>query len=87
MTFCAGDRVYYVSGRHPLSRSNPLKGSKYECIGIVKTLPSKGPYHISAVVNWDNGTSNIYSESDLELVEKQLHSTNPNVLFHKRNVQ
>ena len=80
MRFEKGDRVYYVSGRHSIHSANPVKGSKYECVGTVDTILST--YTIS--VKWDNGQGNVYSEDDLELSEERLCQDNPNKLFKRR---
>jgi len=74
------DRVYYISGRHNIGSANPLKGTEFECKGIVKSIPPN-----ALIVHWENGTSNVYSEIDLELAEGQpLGHSDPNVLFRAR---
>jgi hypothetical protein len=70
--FNIGDRVYYISGSYTLGRSNPLKGSSYECQGTV--VHSDG--FITRVL-WDNGISNSYFGNNLELVFR-LNRTDPN---------
>ena len=82
MSFKTQDRVYYISGIHRLSSSNPLKGSEYECMGTVKTAPGSVDLdYVSIIVNWDNGKHNIYSENDLERAERRLQNDDPNTLF------
>ena len=62
MIFNKGDIVYYVSGKYGATRSNPLKGSKYECQGAVSYISPGG-----LGVKWDNNTTNSYINSDIEL--------------------
>ena len=87
MFFENGDRVYYVSGKHFLQESNPLKGSKFECEG---TVTSPGTYsherQFSIRVGWDNGTGNTYNDGDLELIStyNKLGCNNPNRVFQLR---
>jgi len=79
MKFESGDKVYYVSDVYPTHSSNPLKGSEYECIGMVAEIAGIK----TIMVNWENGSNNIYCEDDLELVEKRPHQANPNSLFKR----
>lgn len=84
-SFEAGDRVYYVSGRHCLRDNNPLKGSRFECEGtVVGTNSSEGAYH-QVQVNWDNCTNNSYNHSDLELISTcdELGHSDPNKAFRR----
>lgn len=80
MKFKEGDVVYYISGVHTLGKANPLKGTEFECIGVVKSVPPT----YSLIVRWDNGSSNVYSENDLEKVEAQLQNNNPNSIFRRK---
>ena len=68
-----GDRVYYISGSYALRRSNPLKGSEYECQGTAHLVGLR-----IVRVRWDNGTENGYLHSDLELAVN-LDQNNPNL--------
>ncbi len=80
MKFKIDDIVYYVSNRHPIGPANPLKGSEFECKGVVGKIES-----ISfLIVDWNNGSSNIYDENDLESAEERLQNNDPNALFRRR---
>jgi hypothetical protein len=72
--FNIGMRVEYVSGQYGASENNPLKGTKYHCLGTVTGRD------VSVYVDWDNGTHNDYSASALEII----HDNNPNYLFKIR---
>jgi len=76
--FNIGGRVQYTSGRFGSSPQNPLKGSKYEATGTVSDVDSHNIF-----VNWDSGTSNVYSENDLGLVKNPLHHSDPNRIFRR----
>ena len=63
MSFKMGDRVIYVSGHWVTGSTNPLIGTSYFCEGTIVAINCSYNYR----VKWDNGTRNIYYESDLEL--------------------
>jgi len=75
MTFKVNDRVFYISGRHGKHRSNPLKGSMYECVGTV--TKSEGRVD----VRWDNGSQNSYIKNDLCHAGDDAMGPNPNMAF------
>lgn len=75
-----GDRVYYVSDVHGQSLPNPLKGSRYECVGTI--VPSKNLCSYPARVRWDNGSENSYNFNDLELESRP--NPDPNAVFRLR---
>jgi len=76
-----GDRVYYVSGKHGQSESNPLNGTKYECEGTV--VDNVQSYGLTLRVNWDNGESNIYGIKDLVVIGKP-NPADPNEAFQRK---
>lgn len=64
-----GDRVVLVARDkirdklYRLSDSNPLAGTKHECVGTITEV-----YHHTAEVDWDNGTCNTYVNYDLAII-------------------
>jgi len=80
LIFEVGDRVYYVSGRHGKGDSNPLRGTMYECKGIVDYSTTG-----DCTVQWDNGCHNSYTHNDLEPVYTD--KSNPNFLFKHRRTK
>ena len=65
--FRVGDRVWYTSGKHKAGKSDPLKGTKYECVGTIifihTDMSPADDYPIN--VQWDNHRTNAYKEEDL----------------------
>lgn len=62
-------KVKLVTGYTP-SRVNPVKGSEYECNGVIIDLyKSFSPSYPDIVVGWDNGTKNCYQKHQLVLVD------------------
>ena len=66
-------RVKLISTRHGISDNNPV-WSKYKSkscakkiVGTVVTIEGKRGLNIR--VKWDNGNYNVYSESDLEIID------------------
>lgn len=74
MKFKVGDRVRLISLQHGRSRSNPY-WPEYKIEGIVDHVyyPSSGlPVH----VKWNNGTSNVYNDRDLEVMINPIMDVN-----------
>lgn len=57
-----GDNVMLISDCYGVGRSNPVKGSEYECSGVVV---SKDDNQGTIKVDWNNGTTNTYTEYTL----------------------
>jgi len=69
-----GDRVAFVIlDKYSVGASNPLIGTNYECLGRVSHATTSG-----LRVDWDNGSHNSYSHSDLVLIKT---GVDPNRLF------
>ena len=77
MSFYSGDRVYYTSGKHGVSRVNPLKGTELECVGTIDHVESTFSH---VTVLWDNGAHNSYTNKDLALADG-VDEPNPNLAF------
>ena len=79
--FEVGNRVHYTSGKYTLRENNPLLGSVFECEGTIVSHSSGS----SCTVRWDNGTSNTYSDTDLDHAGEA--ETNPNLLFRQKKLK
>lgn len=73
-----GDRVIYISGVHGNADNNPLTPGDLACVGTVDSGNSDSVYGI--LVEWDNGTNNSYSKSDLTYSDEE-KELNPNTAF------
>lgn len=67
--FKIGDRVKYISGQWMEGNDNPLWGGM--CGYIVGTITELKLEDNALRVQWDNGSSNNYYESDLDIVKEQ----------------
>jgi len=65
-----GDRVYLITRKYGVEKSNPVVGSKLECVGTINS--TNGRTTLNIIVEWDNGTSNEYKNTDLIKEEEYL---------------
>ncbi len=71
-----------VSNRHGQGNSDPVRGSRFQCVGTVvsRSLDSDGPLR----VKWDNDHENIYRSKDLLIYSDKEMRENPNFTFKRQ---
>ena len=84
-------RVILVNYDYDAGRDDPIEGTEYECEGVVIGQTTDASYPIE--VEWDNGHTNQYKSSDLEIignipVKPRMDKDNPNRSFraHKQKL-
>jgi len=60
-------RVKLYGGNYQPATTNPVVGSKYECVGTVISLDNNSHHPIR--VRWDNGNHNDYRQRELIVVD------------------
>ena len=75
-------RVILTSDRHGQSTSDPLYGSRHQCLGTVVQYSSISGEPLE--VEWDNGHTNTYHNKDLQFFRDEEFKSNPNFTFKHR---
>lgn len=71
MSLKKGDRVKLITSIYEAAPSNPYWYSSYKDKGTVnKVFTKEFDSHQNMLINWDNGSCDLYSESNLALIEE-----------------